>query len=111
MPANKGLLSDNRSGVSAANREFYREFYKIPDSGGPETAINGIITGRRNQIPYSMEQGIILTEQGILDCTPGGEQGLGCRIDSLVGVLILELDGAPISERGLEPAFVVDLRR
>ena len=28
---------------------------------------------------------------------------------SLVGVLILELDRAPMSERGVEPAFVVDL--
>jgi hypothetical protein len=38
-----------------------------------------------------------------------GEQGLGCWIDSLVGVLILEFDRAPVSERGVEPALVVDL--
>jgi hypothetical protein len=44
-----------------------------------------------------------------MDCTPGGEQGLGCWIDSLVGVLILEFDRAPVSERGVEPALVVDL--
>jgi hypothetical protein len=34
-----------------------------------------------------------------MDCTPGGEQGLGCWIDSLAGVLNLELDRAPIAER------------
>jgi hypothetical protein len=39
----------------------------------------------------------------------GGEQGLGCWIDSLAGVLNLKLDRAPISERGVEPTFVVDL--
>src|SRR3990170_235433 len=44
-----------------------------------------------------------------LDCTPGGGQGLGYWIDSLAGVLILELDRAPIAERGMEPAFVVDV--
>lgn len=52
---------------------------------------------------------MIIAEQTVLDSTPGGEQGSGCRIDSLVGVLILELDRAPISERGVEPALVVDL--
>lgn len=31
-----------------------------------------------------------------------------CWIDHLVGVLILEFDRAPVSERGVEPALVVD---
>ena len=61
------------------------------------------------EIPYAAEQGIFVQEQGILDCTRRGEQGLGCWIDSLAGVLNLKLDRAPISERGVEPAFVVDL--
>jgi hypothetical protein len=41
-----------------------------------------------------------------LDCTPGGEQGLGCWIDSLAGMLKLELDTAPIPEREVEPALI-----
>src|SRR3989442_14389741 len=62
-----------------------------------------------SQIPYATEQGISKRVSGNLDCTPGGEQGLGCWIDSLVGVLSLEFDRAPVSERGVEPALVVDL--
>ena len=51
------------------------------------------------EIPYVTEQGIFGGLTGNLDCTPGSEQGLGCWIYSLVGVLILELDRAPIAER------------
>ena len=34
-----------------ANREFYREFYKIAALGAPETAINGVVTGLPMRIP------------------------------------------------------------
>ena len=44
-----------------------------------------------------------------LDCTPGIEQGLGQGFARQAGVLILELDWAPVSECGVEPARVVDL--
>src|SRR4249920_767181 len=33
----------------------------------------------------------------------------GCGFDHLPGVLLFEPDGAPISERGMEPLAVVDL--
>ena len=35
--------------------------------------------------------------------------GSGCGFDHLPGVLLFEPDGAPISERGVEPLAVVDL--
>ena len=82
-----------------ANREINREFYQIRPPCEISKANTRAISMPFSQIPYATEQGIISAEQGILDCTPGGEQGLGCWIDSLVGVLILELDRAPISER------------
>jgi len=52
--------------VFPANREFYREFCKIAASGAPETVNNDVITGLPMRIPYSLEQGIILADQGIL---------------------------------------------
>jgi hypothetical protein len=70
-----------------ANREKNREFNKIRASGAAEIVNNAVVTGLPVLIPYSAEQGIILADQGILDCTLGGKQGLGCWIDSLVGVL------------------------
>jgi hypothetical protein len=33
--------------------------------GAPETATNGVVTGFSMQIPYGLEQGIILAKQGI----------------------------------------------
>jgi len=50
--------------VFPANREFYREFYKIAALGTPETASNGVVTALPTQISYSTKQGIILAEQG-----------------------------------------------
>jgi len=44
----------------------YREFCKIAALGAPETANNGVVMGLMMRIPYSMKQGIILSEQGIL---------------------------------------------
>jgi hypothetical protein len=44
-----------------------------------------------------------------LECAPGGGQGSGCGFARLPDVLILELLGAQIAERGVEPTFVVDL--
>jgi hypothetical protein len=58
--------------VFPANREFYREFYKITALGTPETANNCAATGLLTQIPFATKQGIILAEQGIL----AGEQGI-----------------------------------
>jgi hypothetical protein len=55
-----------------ANREFYREFYKIVASGAPETLNSGVCAGHYTKIPYSMKQGIISAEQGIL----AQEQGI-----------------------------------
>src|SRR6185437_4215470 len=74
-----------------ANREKSREFRKISTLGALKTATNDVFAAVLMPFPYSTEQGINLVEQGNLDCTPGVEQGLGCWIDSLVGVLILEL--------------------
>ena len=48
-----------------ANREFYREFFKIAASGTSETPNNGAVPGLPMRFPYSTEQGIILTEQGV----------------------------------------------
>jgi hypothetical protein len=67
--------------VFHANREFYREFCKIVASGAPETANNGVATGLPVRIPYSIEQGNILAEQGLL----AREQGI-----SLAGIHINE---------------------
>ena len=58
-----------------ANREKNREFCKIAASGAVETINNAAVTGLPVRIPYSTKQGIISAKQGILDCTPGGEQG------------------------------------
>jgi Transposase IS66 family len=44
-----------------------------------------------------------------LECTPAGGQVSGCGFDHLPGMLLFEPDGAPISERGVEPLAVVDL--
>ena len=54
-----------------ANREFNREFCKIVASGALRDP--NLLRRRKalKRIPYLTEQGIILTEQGILDCTPG----------------------------------------
>ena len=91
-PANGGLhcgvigkISGDRTGwlaqqcrwppalpVFPANREFYREFFKITALGTPETANNGVAAGLLTQIPYATEQGIIFAEQGIL----AREQGI-----------------------------------
>ena len=49
-----------------ANREKNREFCKIVASGAPETANNGVVTGRPMRIPCSTKQGIVLAEQAIL---------------------------------------------
>jgi hypothetical protein len=48
-----------------ANREKNREFFRIAVSVGSETVNNTVVTGLPKRIPYSTEQGIILTEQGI----------------------------------------------
>ena len=42
-----------------------REFCQKQDSGTLEPRISGVATGRKPQIPYSMEQGIIFREQEI----------------------------------------------
>ena len=75
-----------------ANREINREFRQIRLVGAILHADTRANSEACRKIPYSAEQGIISAEQGILDCTPGGEQGLGCWIDSLAGVLNLKLD-------------------
>ena len=49
-----------------ANREKNREFCKIAASRAADTINNAIITELSVQIPYSAEQGIILTEHGFL---------------------------------------------
>jgi hypothetical protein len=49
-----------------ANREKNREFLQILASRALETANSRVFTGRPMRIPYSMEQGIILAEQGFL---------------------------------------------
>ena len=51
--------------VFPANREFYREFCKIADSGRSEASSNGVVTGLPTRIPYAKKQGIIFAEQGI----------------------------------------------
>jgi hypothetical protein len=92
-----------------ANREKNREFRQIRPC---EVILNADTRANSepcSEIPYSTEQGIICDRTGILTAHQGGEQGLGCWIDSLAGVLNLKLHRAPISERGVEPAFVVDL--
>src|SRR5262245_35938767 len=92
-----------------ANREINREFCRNRPLGAilnADTPANSVACSK---IPYSTEQGIFAKKQGILDCTRRGEQGLGYWIGSLAGVLNLKLDRAPISERGVEPAFVIDL--
>jgi len=48
-----------------ANREINREFCKLVAFGAAETPNRAVIAGLLMQIPYSMEQGIILVEQGI----------------------------------------------
>ena len=88
---NSGSQHENLAGAAVqmaplpvfpANREFYREFYKIAVSGAPETANNGVVTGLPMRIPYSTERGIILAEQGIL----AREQGiLSVRIEIIAG--------------------------
>jgi hypothetical protein len=60
-----------------ANREINREFRRIRLLSAilkADTQANSEVC---IEIPYSTEQGIFAKEQGILDCTPGGEQGLG----------------------------------
>ena len=49
-----------------ANREKNREFYKITALRAPVTANNVTITKVLTGIPYALEQGIILAEQGNL---------------------------------------------
>jgi len=49
-----------------ANREKNREFNKIGASGAAGTVNNGVVTGLPVRIPYSAEQGIILSEHGIM---------------------------------------------
>src|SRR5262245_29694565 len=44
-----------------------------------------------------------------MERAPCGGQGSGCGFARLPDVLILELLWAEIAERGMEPAFVVDL--
>src|ERR1700674_756110 len=56
-----------------------------------------------------MGAGNFFSGTGNLDCTPEGEQGFGSRFASLAGMLILELDGAPVAEGGMEPSLVVNL--
>ena len=69
--------------VFPANREFYREFCKKAAWRTPETANNDGATGLLTQIPYSTEQGIILSEQGSL----AQEQGiLLAGIEIIAGV-------------------------
>ena len=55
-----------------ANREKNREFCKLVAFGAAETPNRAVVAGLLMQIPYSMEQGIILVEQGIL----AQEQGI-----------------------------------
>jgi hypothetical protein len=55
-----------------ANREINREFCKLVAFGAAETPNKAVVAGLLMQIPYSMEQGIILVEQGI----PAQEQGI-----------------------------------
>jgi hypothetical protein len=57
--------------VFPANREFYREFFKIAASGAPETVNSIVIAGLPMRIPYSSDQGIILVKQGILERDQG----------------------------------------
>src|ERR1700745_3759073 len=60
--------------------------------------INARIQCLTAEFPAQQNREFSNAYQGILDCTPGGEQGLGFWIDSLVGVFILEFDRAPVSE-------------
>jgi hypothetical protein len=62
-----------------ANREINREFRRIRLLGAILKADMRANSEACNKIPYSTEQGIFAKEQGILDCTPRGEQGLGKR--------------------------------
>ena len=65
-----------------ANREFYREFCKIAASGTPETVNNSPISELSMGIPYSTEQGIILSKQGMLV----QEQGISwARAEIVIG--------------------------
>ena len=44
-----------------------------------------------------------------VECTLSGGHRSGRQIDHPPGVLLFELDRAPVSERGMEPLAVVDL--
>ena len=55
-----------------ANREINREFFNFEPACGSDDRMRPMISGLFSQIPYSMEQGIFLTEQGI----PTEEQGI-----------------------------------
>jgi hypothetical protein len=55
-----------------ANREKNREFCKLVAFAAAETPNRAVVAGLLMQIPCSMEQGIILVEQGI----PAQEQGI-----------------------------------
>jgi hypothetical protein len=44
-----------------------------------------------------------------LECTPASGHSSGREIDHPPGLFLFELDGAPVSERGMEPLAVVDL--
>jgi hypothetical protein len=59
-----------------ANREINREFRRIRLLGAILKADMPANSDACGKIPYSTEQGIFAKEQGILDCTPGGEQGI-----------------------------------
>jgi hypothetical protein len=59
-----------------ANREKNRELYETRDFGGIFTSENARTAGLFAQIPYATEQGIIWSEQGWMDCTLTGEQGI-----------------------------------
>ncbi len=59
-----------------ANREKNREISRIWSFNSILKADTRANSKCCHEIPYAKEQGFILEEQGTLDCTPGGEQGI-----------------------------------
>ena len=68
--------------IFPANRDSYRDFYKFAVFDAPKTQISAPFAGLSTQIPYLLEQGIVLEKHGI----PMQEQGNSpAKIEMIIG--------------------------
>ena len=97
----------NSSRVMVPEGGAFELDHERPSRSGP---LLGPLTPRQVQNRCSAEVGrLVPTSNSCTGVHPREWTRSGCGFDHLPGVLLFEPDGAPISERGMEPLAVVDL--